>query len=513
MGGPFYDQRVGGNRLLLCEYGGGNNKLFVLNPATGDEIFQTVFVNQNPPAISDDGRYIVSGDYSGHLFLLEYAEATSTYVEKWTFSVNGSNSWVAGMGISGDGSTIAAGSLMFPSAGGNNGELYVFNHFSPVPLWIYPNMGDMVQCVDLSYDGSIIAAAGWGPMGNSVPDIFLFRKQSDEPYFSVNSPGSNFCLDLSADGTHCVAGGKAVHAREFGMGGKLYNISSDLGGGTLSGLAVKSGSTQQAGTLIEIPGLTDYFTFTNDASAYSLKYIPEGTYTVNYSAVGYIPQEVSGVQISSGQTTTKDVTLFPAGDPPTYLTATQGAGLNVVLNWQPSPTTGITGYNIYRKQYAFDFYPATPLGTVGPGEVSYTDSTALPLTHYYYAVTGQLPDDLQTPYSNDAEGWISTGFVTDEISAWIGSTPTIDGVISAGEWSDGFEVDISNFLGRNDNITKPIGSMMAWFKVDPARSSLFVAVDNANDVVLEDHDEIALYVDDNNDGSYPPPGDSTEGNY
>jgi len=86
-------------------------------------------------------------------------------------------------------------------------------------------------------------------------------------------------------------------------------------------------------------------------------------------------------------------------------------------------------------------------------------------------------------------------------------------VISPGEWSDSFEADISNFLGRRDNIIKPIGSVMAWFKVNADKSSLYVAVDNSFDTVLEDHDEIALYVDDNNDGLYPAPGDSTEGNF
>jgi len=500
------------NRLLLGEYGGGNNKLFVLNPATGAQIYQTVFAEQYPPAVSDDGKYIVSGDFSGHVFLLEYNTATATYVEKWNFTVNGSNSWVSGMGISGDGSTIAVGTMIFTSSG-YDGEVYLFNNYSPVPLWIHSGMGDMVQCVDLSYDGSIIAAAGWGPIDNSSPDLLLFRKQSNEPYLTVSSPGSNFCLDLSPDGKMCVTGGKAVHARAFGMGGKLYNINSDPGGGTLSGLAVKSGASQQAGVKVEITSLTSVFTYTNEVSAYTLKYIPEGTYTVTYSAVGFITQDIPGVVITSGQVTTQDVTLLPAGEPPMNLMATQGAGLTVDLNWDPSPSAGITGYNIYRKQYAFDFYPTTPLGTVGPGDLTYSDNTALPLTHYFYAVTAQLPGNLQTPYSNDAEGWISTGFITDEISAWVGSTPVIDGVISPGEWSDAFEVDISNFLGRRDNIIRPIGSVMGWFKVNADKSSLYVAVDNAFDHVLEDHDEVALYIDDNNDGFYPAPGDSTEGNY
>lgn len=501
-----------GNRLLLAEYGGVNSTLFVMNAETSDLVFQTVYTEQYPPAISDDGKYIVSGDFSGHVFLYEYNEAIGTYAEKWSYSVNGTNSWVTGMGISGDGSIIAIGTMMFTSSGGFDGELYVFNNYSPEPLWIYPNMGDMVQCVDLSSDGSIIAAGSWGPMDNSVPDIVLFRKQSNIPYLTVNSPGSIFCLDLSSDGTLCATGGKAVHAREMGYGGKLYNINSDPGGGILSGLAVKSASVQQAGARVEILELDNYFCYSDNSSEYILKYIPEGTYMAEYSAVGYISQVIE-VEIISGQVTNQNVTLLPTDEPPSNLTATHGAAYNVQLNWQPSPANGIVAYNVYRKQFAFDFYPVTPIGTVGSNETSYTDNSALPLIHYYYAVTGQLDGDLQTPYSNDAEGWIATGFITNDIDAWTGLTPIIDGVISPDEWNDGFKVDISNMLGRNDNLIKPIGSVMAWFKVNSDNTSLYVAVEDFNDTVLEDHDEIALYVDDNNDGSYPITGDSTEGNY
>jgi hypothetical protein len=502
-----------GNRLLLGEYGGVHNQLFVLNPATGVLIFETVYNDQNTPAVSDDGKYIVSGDFSGHVFLLEYNDTSFTYTQRWSYTVSGVNSWVAGMGISGDGTTLAVGTMIFTSTGGYDGELYVFNNYSPVPLWIYPNMGDMVECVDLSYDGSIVAAGGWGPVDNSIPDVFLFRKQSNIPYLTVNSPGSILCLDLTEDGKLCVAGGKAVHSRVFGNGGDLYNINSDPGGGTLGGLAVKSGSSQQAGVRVEIVGMNTYYTLSNDTSAYILKYIPDGTYTVSYSATGYITQQIPGIQIISNQVTTENVTLIPTGNPPTNLTATQGAGLTVVLNWQASTTNGITGYNIYRKQYAFDFYPSTPMGTVGASQLTFTDNTALPLTTYYYAVTGQLSGNLETPYSNDAEGWISTGFVTHEITAWVGTTPTIDGTISPGEWTDACKVDISNFFGMEDNAPRPIGSVTAWFKVDAALTSLYVAVDNTLDTVLNDHDEIALYVDDNHDGVFPPVGDSTEGNF
>jgi len=79
----------------------------------------------------------------------------------------------------------------------------------------------------------------------------------------------------------------------------------------------------------------------------------------------------------------------------------------------------------------------------------------------------------------------------------------IDGTISPGEWSDAFKVDLSDFLGVNDNTPDPIGSVMGYFKVNSALTELYVAVENFNDLVLNDHDEIALYVDDNNDKAIP----------
>ncbi len=499
-------------RVILGEYGGGYTVLHVLNGSDGTGIFDAPTSDQYPPAISEDGKYIVNGNFTGFVYLYEYNESSSTYTQKWSHKVNGTNSWVCGMAISSDGSTIAVGTLVFLTSS-YDGELYVFDNNSPDPLWIYTNMGDMVQCVDVNSDGSIIAAAGWGPFDNSGPDFYLFRRQSSDPYFTLNTPGSLFCLDLSADGKECVTGGKGVHARAFGMGGNLYNINSDPGGGTLTGHAVKSGSTTQAGVKAEVLGITDYYNYTNDSSVYTIRYIPAGTYSVRYSAVGYITQVVTNVQITDGQTTVRDVILLPVGEPPTFLTATQGAYDYVHLSWQESPSGNVTGYNIYRKVYDFSDYPSAPIGTTDPGQLTFNDSTALPLTHYYYAVTASISDTLQTPYSNDAVGWTATGFVTNEISAYVGATPAIDGVISPGEWTDAFRVDLSDFLGIYDNTPDPIGSVIGYFKVNAALTELYVAVENFNDAVLNDHDEIALYVDDNNDRVYPAYPDSSEGNY
>ena len=82
-----------------------------------------------------------------------------------------------------------------------------------------------------------------------------------------------------------------------------------------------------------------------------------------------------------------------------------------------------------------------------------------------------------------------------------------------GEWDDAFVLDASDFLGKNDNTPNPVGSVTMFFKNNAAMTELYVGCINTNDILLEDHDEVALYMDDNNDGVYPAIGDSTEGNY
>ncbi|MBI9038257.1 MAG: T9SS type A sorting domain-containing protein, partial [Bacteroidales bacterium] len=171
------------------------------------------------------------------------------------------------------------------------------------------------------------------------------------------------------------------------------------------------------------------------------------------------------------------------------------------------------GFNIYRKKYLEDLFPEEPLASVSEDEFNYSDESALPTINYYYAVTAILEGDAQSPYSNIEEGWVSTGFITNEISVYHGTTPIIDGIISEGEWDDAFLIDNSDFLGTYDNTIVPVGSVMGYYKSNDANTELYVAYIDYNDDILVDHDEVALYIDDNNDGSFPPPEDLSEGNY
>ena len=504
----------GGTTLILVQYGGENSAMRILNAETGNLIMNTPNQNQNLPAISHDAKIIVRGDYSGYLYVYEYDDANETYSEKWSANINsGTGTWVTGISVSGDGSTIAAGSLVFTSDG-YDGELYVFNTYSSTYLWKLENLGDMITSTDLSYDGSILGATGYGPMDNNKPDFYLFRKNSSNPYFTYSTSGSMFSVDVSEDGLVGSFGGKMVHAREMGSGGYLFSVNCDLGGGVLAGTVDLINADDNDGVKINIPELDAYYDFSTAEGDYLIKYIPEGSYTVVASKVGYYPVTYDDVSITEGLTTTLDFEMEATGNPPTNLMATKGANLAVELVWEAPETRDYIGFNIYRKTNIDEAFPEEPLGQVAADQLNYVDVSALPTIHYFYSVTADFGDDVQSPYSNVDEGWTSTGFVTNVINVYDAVTiPIIDGVISEGEWDDAFRVDCSDFLGTYDNNKVPVGSVMGYFKMNSDNTEMYVAYYNLNDTDMEDHDEVALYIDDNGDGSFPPEGDDSEGNY
>jgi hypothetical protein len=503
-----------GSKLVFCQYS-GVNKMWVIDTENGDIIFDAFYKNQSDPALSYDGNIILNGDYSGNVYVYEYDEPNNTYIQKWSYKVGGGGTsvWVLGMGVSGDGTTLAVGTLIFLNGGLYEGEIYLFNSWSPVPLWIFQGAGDEVCDIDFTYDGSLMAAAGWGPMNHTKPDFFLFRKESAIPIFTLNTLGSFNSVDLSPDGSLCAVTGKAVHAREFGSGGILYNIDSDPDGGIISGMVDLENTSDEKNAKIIVNELENYFSYSESDGSHEMKYIPEGTYTVTASKIGYYPVTIENVVIVDGEITTLDFILEETGIPPYDLFATQGSGLTIELSWDCVDPQNFEGFNIYRKHIQGDFFPEEPIATLSNSVLNYEDEDIIPLRNYYYAVTAIIDEGIETPYSNIAEGWMSDGFVTDEISAYVGTTPTIDGTISPGEWDDAFMLDASDFLGKYDIVTNPVGSVIMYYKTNAALTELYVACINENDTELEDHDEVALYIDDNNDGSYPSPDDLSEGNY
>jgi len=512
--GTVFTASDDGSTLVFCQYS-GVNKMWVLDAGNGDILFDAYYKNQNPPALSYDGSIIINGDYSGNVYLYQSDEPNNTYTEKWSYKVSGggTSDWTVGLGVSGDGSTVAVGTLVFTTAGGYDGQLYLFNSWSPEPLWVFENAGDEISSISLSYDGSLIAASGWGPLDHSKPDFFLFRKQSSNAIYGLSTPGSFYSVHLSPDGSLCAVAGKAVHAREFGSGGFLYSIDSDPDGAMFFGTIGLQNSPTHENAKIEIEELEDYFTYSDTEGYHELKYIPPGIYSVTASKMGYYSETAADMQFNEGDEIYLDFYLEETGNPPENLTATHGAGLFVGVEWTMEDSEEILGFNIYRKKIIEDFFPEEPLANVSNTTFYYEDMDVMPLTNYYYAVTAILEADVQSPYSNTEIGWMADGFVTNEISAYSGSNPVIDGTISAGEWDDAFYLDASDFLGKYDVVPNPVGSVKMWYKVNAAMNELYVACINENDTELEDHDEVALYIDDNNNGEYGNDGDNSEGNF
>ena len=491
-----------GSRLAVCQFF-AVTKLWVIDTETGEVIFDTGCNNTHPPAFSYDGSILLN-DHSGYAHLFKYQESLGTYKEQWSFKV-GSAGYVAGMAVSADGTTAALGTLIFLSEG-FDGEIYLFDTYSSVPRWVVGNCGDEVGSLSLSDDGSILAAAGFGPMNHSTPDAYFFRKESNVPFFTLTTPGSFFGIDLTGDGMMCSVTGKAVHARENGNGGLLYNVNTNPGGGSLAG------SINEDFAKIEIEGIDNYYSFSKNGN-YLVRFIPAGTYNVHVTKVGFYPQTVNNVVIAEGGQFNLDFTLVATGAAPYHLIATHGSAPSVDLWWNYDNPAAIEGFNIYRKTLEQAQFPEEPIATIANTVMEYSDTDVLPVTTYYYAVTAKLSSEAQSPYSAVAEGYTAPGPAVDNISVYVGSTPVIDGTMSEGEWDDAFVMDASDLVGFIDNAPNPVGSVMMYFKMNEAMTELYVACINANDAVLDDKDEVALYIDDNMDRDFPPYGINTEGNY
>ena len=497
-------------------------KAMIVNPANGTVIQEFYYYNNSPsqsPAFSADGEYLAFADFSGKGTL--YKRINGKYEMQWQASIQNAGStstWGCGVAISTDGSIIAFGTMGF-TATGYMGSVYVFNSYSNEPIWAYHNCGDMVCYISMTDDGSLMACATWGPVGNATPDLYIFRKESPEPLCTLNTPGSLYYVEIAPDGSKGITCGKGVHAREMGSGGNAYLFNPFPSTyGHISGNVNLIGTEDNSFALLTLEDMDNYFAFSNVAGDFNIKYIPEGTYKLIASKQGYYSKTIENIVITGGNTTEVTIELEPAGEPVQYLFATQGAYPTVNLNWKKY-VGAHTGYNIYRK--SSEQAPFTEiLATVGENETIYIDDTALPTKNYYYAITAIINEALESPFSNIALGYTSTSFITREIDIYHTEiVPTIDGVISPGEWDDAFVFDASDFMG-SDGTFQPVGSVIIYMKTCLSGGKnrgdmpeLHVAVINKNDTKLSAGDRTAFYIDDNNNGVYEEPENDSEGNY
>ncbi|MBN1634569.1 MAG: T9SS type A sorting domain-containing protein [Ignavibacteria bacterium] len=228
--GKVYGVRISGNDSLVIINGYYGYK--VVNVYTGDIRAEGAIDNGNqyPLGISGNGNVIATGNYRGYLKVYQWNG--SQYVQQWQFQEPPGTyyNWIVTIDISDDGEYIAAGTLNFLSSSSYDGKLHYFKRsVGSTPVWSYTGVGDEISFVKISKNGKTLVASSYGPLDESKDDILIFRADPGNgvPIFSVNSPGSLFMCDVSHDGTSAIFGGKAVHARIMGSGGRLYNIYVD----------------------------------------------------------------------------------------------------------------------------------------------------------------------------------------------------------------------------------------------------------------------------------------------
>jgi hypothetical protein len=98
-------------------------------------------------------------------------------------------------------------------------------------------------------------------------------------------------------------------------------------------------------------------------------------------------------------TATRQLSIRIAPLPPANLRRVGSfSGPQVTLTWDPS-TSGVVGYNVYRATTSGGY--TTPLSSVGADAISFTDTTVVSGTTYYYVVTAVAPGNIESARSNE----------------------------------------------------------------------------------------------------------------
>jgi hypothetical protein len=213
---------------IVNTYGG----FYVIRTYTGQLIFQGIINpisnsgTQFPQAISGNGNYIATINYSGYVRV--YQRSGNNYTFMWEYKDAGSV-WMSGVDITYDGQYLATGTLNFLGGSNYDGKVFFFRTTNSTPLWTYAGFGDEVTRVAFSKNGNVLAASSWGDIGNANNDMVVWKSSelTNQPLFAANAAGSVFWCSISNDGSTATFSGKRVHARTFGNGGEVYNVNID----------------------------------------------------------------------------------------------------------------------------------------------------------------------------------------------------------------------------------------------------------------------------------------------
>jgi hypothetical protein len=158
--------------------------------------------------------------------------------------------------------------------------------------------------------------------------------------------------------------------------GPKFNIS-----GTISPVAGGSGAT------VTLSGVASATTATDGAGNYSFRGLANGTYAVTPSNTGYtFTPSSQGATVNGANVTGVN------------FTASVQSPHSVSLTWGASPTTTVTGYNVYRSAGSGSLFAKVNSAILSG--LAYTDSSVQSGTTYYYVATAVDGSGNESVFSN-----------------------------------------------------------------------------------------------------------------
>src|SRR5213080_2565947 len=291
-----------------------DNKATLVNTSTGNILFSVAGSGAGNIfyPINGDGRVFAVGGFNFDV----YSWNGTTYNRVIHFTRP--NFWFGGAStVSLDGSTVGTFGANYAN-GWLSGEVYLFDVASGNMLGSYPVSGTGIYQgtpigAGSNDNGTVMAFASWGTEFHDWPEVMMFNR-SVQLIGQIDFPGSAFSVDVTTDGQYVVGGAKAVHANQFGSGGRIELIQlqaspSPTPTPTATPCASVGAWTEQAPYPIAVFGHAvasqggDVYSFggiaNNVAIANAYKYTPA---TNSWSAIASLPAARYGLTAVSDGT-------------------------------------------------------------------------------------------------------------------------------------------------------------------------------------------------------------------
>ena len=214
-----FDLSADGSTLYVSS--GGTPTAYIFDIATETVVWtQPIGSSFDSHAISGDGSVFAFGNFGS---MSVYEKSGAIYVNTHNQIVPGA-CYCAMIDISDDSSTIASGYTFYDAYQ----TVRVFALDIPTKAQTMTEtvtaagaLQNIVSGISISADGQRFAAGLWGDGPGPVAEMRFYARNQNAPIGTVPLPGSIFDIEISADGHRMVGGSKAVHANDFGNGGRI----------------------------------------------------------------------------------------------------------------------------------------------------------------------------------------------------------------------------------------------------------------------------------------------------